>query len=94
MITAGIEAKKKRGVALIDIPNALIQTKQTDNEKVIIRLRGRMAENMCMIAPEIYQPYAQFESDNKVLCAKSVNGIYGTLKTALLFYKNLSKDTF
>ena len=67
LITAVIEAKEERDVAVIDIPNAFIQTPQPDKNKVIMRLRGRMEEILCMIAPEIYSPYIQFEKGNKVL---------------------------
>ena len=39
MIPEVIEAKEKRNVKVIDIPNAFIQTQHPKNEKVIMCLR-------------------------------------------------------
>ena len=61
MITTAIEAKRERNMSVIDIPNAFIQTQQPDKEKLIMHLRGRMDEIMCVITPKIYQTYVQFK---------------------------------
>ena len=39
MITAAIEAKENCKVAVVDIPNALIQTEH-EGDKVIMKIRG------------------------------------------------------
>ena len=57
MITSEIETKWKRYVAVIYIPNVFVQTQQTDNEKVIKCLRGRIDQIINIMEPEIYQPY-------------------------------------
>ena len=56
MITSAIEYKAKCNVAVIYIPNVFIQTQQPNNENFIMRLRGIMAEIMCVIVTDIYQP--------------------------------------
>ena len=93
LITSVIDAKEERDVVTIDIPNAFIQTKvENDEDKVIMRMRGRLAEYLVMIAPEIYSPYVMMENGKKVLYCEAQNAVYGTLKAALLFYKKLVKD--
>ena len=84
MIIPSIEAKEKRDMTAIDITNGFIQTQQHKNEKLIICLRGIMVEIMCMIVPEIYQPYLQFERGNKFLYVQALNAIYKQLKPALI----------
>ena len=53
-------------MSVIDIPNAFIQTQQPNKEKLIMHLRGRMDEIMCVITPKIYQTYVQFKRGWKV----------------------------
>lgn len=92
-LTAVIEAKERRNIMTLDIPNAFIQTKvENEEDKVIMRIRGRLAEYMEMIAPEIYSPFIVLEKGKKVLYCEVQNAIYGTLKVALLFYKKSQKD--
>ena len=93
LLTAVIEAKEDRDTRTVDIPNAFMQTRvEDDKDKVIIRMRGRLAEYMERIAPEIYSPYVVLQKGKKVLYCEAQNAIYGTLKAALLFYKKLRKD--
>ena len=42
-----------------------------------------------MVAPEIYNPYVVIEKLKKLLCYKSQNNIYGTLKAAFILDRNL-----
>ena len=79
-------------MAVIDITNTFIQTQQPNNERFIMHLRGRISEIMCMIAPEIYQPYIQFERKKRVLYVKVLHISYGTLESALLLCRDMSKD--
>ena len=90
LLTATIEAEEKRHVAVVDIPNAFVQTKMDD--KVVMKLRGKLAEIMVMMAPEIYKKYIVVENGTPVLYVQLMNALYGTLKAALLFYKKLVKD--
>ena len=88
-----IEAKENRHVTTLDIPNVFIQTRVEDpDDKVIMRMRGRLAEYLEMIAPEIYSPYIVMEKGRKVLYCEAQTAIYGMLKATLLFYKKLRKD--
>src|SRR5210317_1366865 len=92
-LTSVIEAHEGRDVTTVDIPNAFIQTKiENEADKVVMRMRGKLAEYLVLIAPQIYKPYEVFENGKKVLYCEAQNAIYGTLKAALLFYKKLLKD--
>ena len=78
LITAVQEAKEHRDVVTMDIPNAFIQTKaQNDDDKIILILRGEMAEIMAMVAPEIYSPYVEIKKGKKVLYVECQTVIYG-----------------
>jgi hypothetical protein len=42
----------------IDIPNAFVQTKlENEEDKAIMRLRGKLAELMVKVTPEVYRKY-------------------------------------
>ena len=56
LLTTNIDAKEGRDVAIVDIPNAFIATRiDNEGDKVIMHLRGRLAELMAATAPEIYK---------------------------------------
>ena len=93
LLTAVQEAKEERHVVTVDIPNAFIQTYlENEDDKIIMILRGEIAELLVKIAPEIYSEYVEIEKGNKVLYVECQNKIYGTLKTALQLYKTFVKN--
>jgi len=54
LLTAIIDAKENRDVAIVDIPNACIQTVVGDEQdRVILRIRGVIVDMMLKIAPKI-----------------------------------------
>ena len=92
MLTAVTEAKEGKDVSTVDLPNFFKQTPQPDDDKVVIHLRGRLAELMVLIASELYTPFVILENGKKVLYVQLLNALYGTLKAALLSYMKLRKD--
>ena len=55
LLTSKIDSAEERGVAVIDLPNAFIQTRINKYEdKVVWRLRGKLADIWIKTAPEIY----------------------------------------
>ena len=94
LLTSVIDATERRDVASIDIPNAYTQTRITDpKDKAIVRLRGKLAELMVQVAPEIYRKYIIINKKGQtVLYVRLLNVLYGILKGALLFYKKLTND--
>jgi hypothetical protein len=58
LLTSIVDAIEERCTAIIDVPNAFIQTVVEDKSKqVIIRIRGMLVDILVKIAPEIYGPF-------------------------------------
>jgi hypothetical protein len=91
MITAEVEAHDGRDVAVVDAPGAFLSAYM--DEEVLMTSRGRLAELMVKTASNIYRKYITLDSNNRpVLYVLLQNALYGCLRSALLFYKNLVKD--
>jgi hypothetical protein len=94
LLTAIIDAQEGRNVAVIDIPNAFVQTHlEADADKAIMRLRGKLAELMVKVAPEIYTKHVIINSKGEtVLYVRLLNALYGIMKAALLYYQRFITD--
>ena len=94
LLTATIDSKEGQDIAIIDIPNAFVQTRiEDDNDIVIMRLRGKLAELMAATAPEIYRKHVTINRNGEtVLYVRALNAIYGIMKAALLFYIKFVKS--
>jgi hypothetical protein len=58
-----------------------------------MRMRGKLAEVMVRVAPEIYTKYIIINKKGKtVLYVCLLNALYGIMKAALLFYERFIKD--
>lgn len=95
-LSATIDAKEGREVAVVDIPNAFILT---PNEKLrdwhetdIMKIRGKLAEMLVEIDPTTYAPYVTYENGVPVLYVEIWRALYGMIKSPLLFYRKLRKD--
>ena len=91
LLTATIEAHENRDVAVIDIPNAFVQT-DFEGEMVVMKVRGQLAEILVSMAPEIYKPFVCRENNQMVVYLKVKKAIYGLIQSALLFYNKLRRD--
>ena len=59
-------------------------------EDITIVLKGRPAELMVQVAPNLYRKYITADKKgNAILYVKMQNALCGLLRSALLFYKNL-----
>ena len=89
MLTAAIDAAKGRNVAIVDIPNAFIQTKLEDEtDMAIMIMHGWLAELLVQVAPEIYSKFVTInKSGQTILFVKLKNALYGLMCAALLFYE-------
>jgi hypothetical protein len=94
LLTAVIDAAEGRDVATIDIPNAFVQTRlENEEDKAIMRLRGKLAELMVKVAPEIYSKYVIINSNGEtMLYVRLLNALYGIMKAALLYYEKFVRD--
>ena len=85
-LTGVIDATEQRYIAILDITNAFLHA---DNyEKILMLLRGRLAEMMVQVDPSMYRKYVTYSSNGKaMLYVRLRKDHYGTLRAALLFYK-------
>jgi hypothetical protein len=92
--TAIMDAHEGRDVAVIDISNAFVQTRlEDDANKAIMRLRGKLAELVVKVAPEIYTKYVIINSKGEtVLYVRLLNALYDIMKAALLYYQRFVTD--
>ncbi len=90
-ITSTIDAKENRKVVTIDIPGAFMHA---DNEDyVIMKMVGTLAELMVKTNPKMYRQYVILEKGKSVLYLRLQMGLYhGMMKSALLFYRKLVSE--
>jgi len=94
ILTSMVDAIEERQTAVIDVPNAFIQTYVEDKSKhVIIRIRGLLAEMLVKIAPDVYGPFITIDKKgNKVLLVECLNALYGTMVASLLYYEKFTNS--
>ena len=60
-MTATVDAKEERDVMSNDIPNAFIQAEvpkdKKNNERIIMKITGKLVDVLISIAPETYSGY-------------------------------------
>eukprot|EP00957_Ditylum_brightwellii_P174042 13251283-Ditylum_brightwellii.AAC.1 len=88
MLSCIIDAIEERDVATVDIPGAFIQAEIDD--VVHMKIEGMMAELLTKLDPKMYRQYLRSEGGKSMLYIQLKKALYGTLKAALLFWKNLS----
>ena len=93
LLTSIIDAEEGRDVAVIDIPNAFIQTKiEDEKDMAIIRIRGVLVDMLLEIAPDFYGPYVTTDKKGiKQLIVQCLNALYGTMTASLLYYCKFAK---
>ncbi len=89
MLTCIIAATKKRDVAVVDIPNAFIQTVvENEKDRAFIRIRGPVVVILGSIAPDVYGPYVMVgKKGEKQLLVQCLTALYGAMVASLLYYK-------
>ena len=94
LLTCIIDAEEERDVAVVDIPNAFIQTRIEDEEDMaIIKIRGVLVDMLTDIAPDVYKPYVTMDKKGiKQLVVQCQNAIYGTMVASLLYYRKFCKS--
>jgi len=88
-ITAIIHAHKD--VACFDIPGAFLHA--DINEDITMVLKGRLAELMVQVVPNLYSKYITVDRKGMaILYVKMRKALYGLLRSALLFFNKLVAD--
>jgi hypothetical protein len=96
MLTCVIDAQENRDVAVVDIPNAFVQTVVSEEDvehHVMVLIRGPLVDILVSIAPDVYGPYVSVtKTGQKVLIVECLNAVYGIMVAALLCYKLFVKS--
>ena len=87
-------AEEERDVAVIDIPNAFIQTRVEDEKDMaFIKIRGVLVDILVEIAPDVYKPFVTKDKKGvKQLLVQCQNALYGTMVASLLYYRKFVKS--
>ena len=88
-LTALIDAKEQRFVAIVDVPGAFMQADMDPG--VYMRINGKMAMLLLEIDHEMYSPYVVMEKGKKVIYVELLKALYGTLRAARLFWELMSR---
>jgi hypothetical protein len=96
-ITAVVNAHEGGDVTCFDIPGAFLHADV--EEDITMVLKGRLAELMVQVMPNLYRKYITVDRKGTViLYVKMQQALYGLLRNALLFYRklvaNLESDGF
>ncbi len=97
MLTCVIDAQEGRDVAVVDIPNAFVQTVVSEEDadhRVIVRIRGPLVDILVSIPPDVYGPYVStIKTGQTVLIVECLNVIYRTMIAAPSYTRqeNLSR---
>ena len=91
IITSMIEAHQGRAIAVADLPNAFLNAE--NNEQTLMLLKGKLAELMVQIDPQLYQKFIITSSKGEpMLYVRLSKALYGLLQSALLFYCKLRSE--
>jgi hypothetical protein len=88
-----IDAKEERDVAVVDNPNAFVQTR-VENEKdaAFIKIRGFLVDILVEIAPDVYTSYVMKDKKGaKQFMVQCQNALYGTMIASILYYRKFVK---
>ena len=88
------DAEEGRDVAVINIPNAFIQTwVEDEGDMAIIKICRVLMDILVQIAPKVYKSYVTTDKKGtKQLLVQCQNALYGTMVASLLYYRKFTKS--
>ena len=91
IITSTIKAHEGCDVAVIDLRNTFLNA--YNNERFLMLLKGKLAELMVQIDPQIYWKHIITSSKGEpMLFVRLSKALYGLLQSVLLFYRILHAE--
>ncbi len=92
LLTLIVDAHKGRDVAVVNIPNAFIQTNVDDaKDHVIIHITEVIVDWLVKVLPKVYALYVVTNSKSvNSLLVECYNAIYGTMVAGLLYNRKFS----
>ncbi len=80
MLTCMIDAQEERDVAVVDIPNAFVQTVVSEEDaehRVVVRIRGPLVDILVSMVPDVYAPYVSTnKTGQKVLIVECLMSMH------------------
>jgi hypothetical protein len=94
LLSCIIDAKERRDFAVVDIPNAFVQTRvENKKDMAFIKIRGVLVDIMVEIATDVYKSYVSRDNKGtKQLLVQCQNALYGTMVASLLYYRKFVKS--
>ncbi len=94
MLTCIVDANKNRDDAIVDFPNAFIQTiVEDEKDKALIRIRGPLVDILVSIAPNVYGLNVMVgKKGKKQLLVQCLTASSGTMVALLLYCKKFVKN--
>ena len=86
-----IIAKEGRDCATVDLPGFFLQTESDNDQLMLLKLTGAVAQLLVEEDPNKRRKHMQKENGKFVVYVVCKKAIYGTMNAALLAYKKLSK---
>jgi hypothetical protein len=88
LITSIIDAYEQRVVGVYNIPGAFLHAERT--ALIYIKVAGKAADFLIEVSPETYKNHVVAEKGRNVLYLFLKKALYGCVKSALLFWEELS----
>ena len=92
LLSTVIKAEEECDIAVIDVPNAFVQTEVSewddDRNHMVMKIRGILVDILCNIDLS-YKEFVVIEHGEKFLYTHILRAIYSLLVSAFLFYKKL-----
>ena len=80
LTTCVIDAKQKRDIVTLDIPNAFVQTDLPENnERIIMRINGKLVDLIVELFPTEYERYVYHKNKTKVIFVEMKKAPYGMM---------------
>jgi hypothetical protein len=94
LLSCIIDAEEERDDAVVDIPNAFVQTRvENKKDMAFIKIRGIRVDILVKIAPDVYKSYvSKDKKGSKQLLVQFQNALYDTMVASLLYYRKLVKS--
>jgi len=91
IITSMIEAHQGRTLAVVDLPNAFLNT--FNNEQILMLLKEKLSELIVQIDPKLYRNYIITSAKgDPMLYVRPSKALHGLLQSALLVYRKLRSE--
>jgi hypothetical protein len=94
LLSCIIDTEEERDVAVVDIPNAFVQTRvKNETDMAFIKIRGILVDILVEIAPDVYKFYISKDKKGSTqLLVKCQNTLYGMMVASLLYYRKFVKS--